>query len=89
MRQYLKNLLGRHWKVLAVADGSTALDMARQRTPELVLADVMMPGMDGFELLRQLRADSRTRNVPVILLSARAGEEAQVEGMEAGADVII
>ncbi len=48
MRQYLKNLLGRHWKVLAVADGSTALDMARQRTPELVLADVMMPGMDGI-----------------------------------------
>ncbi len=86
MRQYLSDLLGRHWTVLAVANGSTALDMARQRTPELVLADVMMPGMDGFELLRQLRADFRTRNVPVILLSARAGEEAQVEGMEAGAD---
>jgi two-component sensor histidine kinase len=51
-----------------------------------VLADVMMPGLDGFELLRRLRADVTTRGIPIILLSARAGEESRVEGVEAGAD---
>ena len=54
--------------------------------PDLVLADVMMPGLDGFALLRALRADPRRVTVPVILLSARAGEESRVEGLEAGAD---
>jgi PAS domain S-box-containing protein len=54
--------------------------------PDLVLTDVMLPGLDGFGLLRELRADARTREVPVILLSARAGEESRVEGLEAGAD---
>ena len=57
-----------------------------KRRPDVVLADVMMPGLDGFELLRALREDERTRSVPVILVSARAGEEARVEGLEAGAD---
>ena len=58
----------------------------RARPPELVLADVMMPGLDGFGLLRELRADPATRELPVMLLSARAGEEARVEGLGAGAD---
>src|SRR4029079_3957889 len=54
--------------------------------PDVVVSDVMMPGLNGFELLQRLRADERTRSVPVILLSARAGEEARVEGLQAGAD---
>jgi signal transduction histidine kinase/DNA-binding response OmpR family regulator len=86
MRDYLSRLLGQRWTVEAVADGAAALAAARARLPGLVLADIMMPGMDGFDLLRELRADARTRDVPIMLLSARAGEESRVEGLEAGAD---
>jgi signal transduction histidine kinase len=86
MRDYVGRLLREHWTVEAVADGKAALEAARRHVPDLVLADVMMPGLDGFELLRALRADPRTSTVPVILLSARAGEEARVEGLQAGAD---
>jgi PAS domain S-box-containing protein len=63
-----------------------ALKAARERTPDLVLTDVMMPRLDGFGLLKALRADEQLKTVPVILLSARAGEEASVEGIESGAD---
>lgn len=86
MREYLTHILGKYVQVEAVADGVTALAVAQERTPDLILSDVMMPGLNGFELLQALRTDSRTREVPVILLSARAGEEAIVEGLEAGAD---
>jgi PAS domain S-box-containing protein len=86
MREYVRRLLGRHYDVEAVADGQSALDAARARPPDLVLTDVMMPGLDAFALLQELRADERLRTVPIILLSARAGEEARVEGMHAGAD---
>ncbi|MDC4203595.1 MAG: ATP-binding protein [Candidatus Manganitrophus sp.] len=86
MREYVKRILLQHWTVEAVEDGASALASARERTPDLVLTDVMMPGMNGFELLQALRADPRTREVPVIMLSARAGEESRVEGLEAGAD---
>jgi signal transduction histidine kinase len=86
MREYLTRILSDHVQVEAVADGVTALAVAQARVPDLILSDVMMPGLDGFELLETLRADPRTREVPIILLSARAGEEAIVEGLEAGAD---
>jgi len=86
MREYVKRLLGGRWEVDAVADGRAALTRALEHPPDLLLTDVMMPGLDGFELLQALRADDRTRDLPIILLSARAGEEARVEGLEAGAD---
>ncbi|MDP9365267.1 MAG: ATP-binding protein, partial [Chloroflexota bacterium] len=86
MRHYVARLLRRRYEVEAVADGATALAAARARPPDLVLADVMMPNLDGYGLLRALRADPRTSAVPVVLLSARAGEEARIEGLEAGAD---
>ena len=86
MRDYVQRLLSQRWEVEAVADGWQALAVAGERVPDLVLADVMMPGLDGFALLRALRADPRTATMPVILLSARAGEESRVEGLEAGAD---
>ncbi|WP_255203350.1 ATP-binding protein [Myxococcus sp. AM011] len=86
MRAYLTSLLSRSWEVEAVADGLAALESARARPPDLVLTDVMMPGLDGFGLLRELRADERTRRVPVTVLSARAGEEARIEGLRAGVD---
>ena len=86
MREYLCRLLGEHWDVEAVGDGATAVEAAHRCAPDLVLSDVMMPGLDGFEVLRALRADPETRSLPVILLTARAGEEDRVEGLDAGAD---
>jgi PAS domain S-box-containing protein len=86
MRRYLERLLAERYAVEAVADGEAALAAARRRAPDLVLTDVMMPRLDGLGLLRELRAGADTREAPVILLSARAGEESRVEGMEAGAD---
>ncbi|MDZ7991362.1 MAG: ATP-binding protein [Nostoc sp. EfeVER01] len=86
MRDYVNRLLSQQYEVEAVPDGLAALDSARERVPDLVLTDVMMPGLDGFGLLQALRADPQTQKVPIILLSARAGEEARVEGLEAGAD---
>jgi PAS domain S-box-containing protein len=86
MRRYVVRLLAYHFRVEVVSDGEAALASARDRPPDLILTDVMMPRLDGFGLLRELRADPRTRSVPVIMLSARAGEESRVEGMQAGAD---
>jgi PAS domain S-box-containing protein len=87
MRKYIERLLvEHHYEVEPVSDGLTALRAARDHRPDLVLTDVMMPGLDGFELLREMRADPATATIPVVMLSARAGEEARVEGMEAGAD---
>jgi signal transduction histidine kinase/DNA-binding response OmpR family regulator len=87
MRGYVERLLAAQgYEVEAVADGEAALAAARQRRPHLVLSDVMMPRLDGFGLLKALRGDAATAAVPVLLLSARAGEEAKVEGLEAGAD---
>jgi signal transduction histidine kinase len=86
MRQYVARLLAEHYEVETAPDGQAALMEARERPPNLILSDVMMPVMDGFQLLEAIRADERTRRVPVVLLSARAGEESRVEGMDAGAD---
>ncbi len=86
MREYVSRILSPRYEVIAVGDGAAALEEARRSRPDLILSDVMMPRLDGFGLLSALRADSSTLNVPVILLSARAGEEARNEGMQAGAD---
>ena len=86
MRQYVTRLLAEHFHVESVPDGEAALQSARERVPDLVLTDVMMPRLDGFGLLNALRKDPRTSSVPVIMLSARAGEESRVDGMDAGAD---
>jgi signal transduction histidine kinase/GAF domain-containing protein len=86
MRRYILELLRPHWRVEVAVDAYQALESVQARLPDLVLADVMLPAMDGFELLRRLRGSPRTARVPVILLSARAGGEATLEGLTAGAD---
>jgi CheY-like chemotaxis protein len=75
MREYVRRLLAGKYEIEAVPDGHAALTSALATPPALVLTDVMMPGIDGVELLKCLRANDSTRAVPVILLSARAGEE--------------
>ncbi len=87
LRDYVRSLLqGRGYQVTVVGDGLQALEAARRRRPDLLLTDVMMPRLDGFELLAAIRADADLADVPVVMLSARAGEEAKVGGLEAGAD---
>jgi PAS domain S-box-containing protein len=86
MRHYIQRLLSSSYTVETTPDGVAALEAIQSSRPDLVLTDVMMPRMDGFELLRSLRSDAATQDMPIILLSARAGEEARIEGLEAGAD---
>ncbi|QFZ19479.1 SpoIIE family protein phosphatase [Saccharothrix syringae] len=86
MRDYLRRLLAPGYDVTTVDDGRAALEAARVQRPDLVISDVMMPRLGGLELVAALRADPRTAGVPVLLLSARAGQEAAIEGLEAGAD---
>ncbi len=86
MRDYVRRLLGTDYEVVAAANGEEALAAALAGPPDLVVSDIMMPVLDGFGLLRGLRAHPGTRAVPVILLSARAGEEASAEGLALGAD---
>ncbi|NHC15587.1 SpoIIE family protein phosphatase [Motilibacter deserti] len=86
MRDYVAGLLQGDYDVRTAGDGEAGLAAALEDPPDLVLTDVMMPKLDGFELLAELRRDARTATTPVVMLSARAGEEATVEGLDAGAD---
>jgi two-component system cell cycle response regulator len=75
-----------YYEVLTAADGATALQVAADERPDLILLDVMMPGMDGFETCRRLKADPVTRHIPVVLVTALDGREDKMKGLEAGAD---
>ncbi|HVK86931.1 MAG TPA: ATP-binding protein [Kofleriaceae bacterium] len=86
MRAYFTRLLGKRWLVEAVDDGEQALAAARARRPTLVITDSMMPNLDGLGLVRALRDDPSLRTIPIIMVSARAGDDDQIEGLEAGVD---
>jgi signal transduction histidine kinase/DNA-binding response OmpR family regulator/anti-sigma regulatory factor (Ser/Thr protein kinase) len=86
LRDHVARLLRPSWEVVAVPDGEAAFAEAARLPFDLVLTDVMMPRLDGFGLIKRLRADERTRDIPIVVLSARAGEEASSEGLSAGAD---
>jgi len=86
LREYISTLLETHYDVVAVTDGLAGLEAVRKQRPDIVVSDVMMPRLDGFGLVRELRADPATATLPVILLSARAGEDASIDGLDAGAD---
>jgi PAS domain S-box-containing protein len=86
MREYVARLLRERYEVETVSDGVAALEAARRSRPAAIVTDVMMPAMDGFELLGAIRKSESLKTVPVILLSARAGDEARLEGLEHQAD---
>jgi PAS domain S-box-containing protein len=87
MRDYLVHLLhGAGYDVTTAVDGKQALAAVRSSIPDIVVSDVMMPGIDGLQLVSALRAEQNTAALPVLLLSARAGQEASIEGLQAGAD---
>lgn len=86
IRSYVAQLLAPDYRVETAVDGEDGLRRAAAAPPDLVLTDVMMPRMTGFELLAALRSTDTTVDVPVVMLSARAGEDGTLEGLEAGAD---
>jgi len=86
MRQYLKNILGRNFTVVTANNGSDALQIIQEQAPQLVVSDVMMPVMDGIQLLKAIKENKKYERIPVILLTARAGEESRIEGYQIGAD---
>ncbi|MCB9399583.1 MAG: response regulator, partial [Acidobacteria bacterium] len=86
MRLYIQSCLGFHYRIGEASNATQALDQIEKQTPDLVVADVMMPGMNGFELCRTLKNQPKTQHIPVILLTARATEESKIEGLETGAD---
>ena len=86
MREYVSGLLAGRFQLIQAGTGKAALAEAERLVPDLVMTDVMMPEMDGFALLEALRRNPATRAIPVIMLSARAGEEARIDGIDAGAD---
>jgi PAS domain S-box-containing protein len=86
MRNYILHLLSEDYRVMQAGDGAEAFELAKAHLPDIIISDIMMPRLDGYGLLLKLRKDPQTKNLPVIFLSARAGEEAKVEGLDAGAD---
>jgi diguanylate cyclase (GGDEF)-like protein len=81
----LNAVLGADYDLIFATSGQEALDLARDQLPDLILLDVMMPGMDGYEACRQLQADPRTKGIPVIFVTAMDHEEDEAAGLDAGA----
>jgi signal transduction histidine kinase len=86
MREYLERLLSQRYDVISAVDGIAALESVRRTRPDLLVSDIVMPRLDGLALVSALRADPDSRSLPIVLLSARAGEEATLEGLSRGAD---
>ncbi len=89
LRAYLLNELAPSYRVIEASRGDDGLAMALEKLPDLIVSDVMMPGLDGIELVRQLRAEERSSHIPIILLSAKHAVETQIEGLDYGADYYI
>jgi DNA-binding response OmpR family regulator len=86
MRAYLRKHLAPHYEVLEAGRGDTGLELARAEMPDVIVADIMMPGLDGYALCRALKSDPETDFIPVILLTARTGLQSKLDGLEGGAD---
>jgi len=86
MRRFLRNCLAEDFNIIEADNGKLGFETARKKMPDLIVSDVMMPEMDGFEFCHKIKTDARTSHIPVILLTARASKESKVEGLETGAD---
>ncbi|WP_460615434.1 substrate-binding domain-containing protein [Hymenobacter seoulensis] len=89
VNEFVAHKLRPHFRVATALDGSSGLQLALERIPDLIICDVMMPGLTGLEVATRLRADWRTSHIPLILLTARTTTEQQLEGVQAGADVYL
>lgn len=88
-REYLKEVFQKEYRILEAANGRTGLDMTLEHIPDLIVSDVMMPEMDGIELCRTIKTDRRISHIPVVLLTARAEDEQQLQGYQTGADAYV
>lgn len=86
MRSYISNLLSNQYDVFSFDNGKSALDEIIRQPPDLILSDVMMPVMDGLELVKHVRDDKKIADIPIVLLSSRAGQESTIMGIDTGAD---
>jgi DNA-binding response OmpR family regulator/signal transduction histidine kinase/ligand-binding sensor domain-containing protein len=86
MRNYISDEFKSRYKIIAVPEGNTAYEMAINKIPDIIISDIMMPGIDGVELCRRLKTDERTCHIPIVLLTAKNTEESTIEGLENGAD---
>ena len=89
VREFLKAEIGHYFEVEAAADGTSGLEKAKEYDADLIICDVLMPGMTGFEVTRQLKNDFNTSHIPIILLTAMSSAESHLEGVESGADAYI
>jgi DNA-binding response OmpR family regulator len=86
MQQYLRNNLSESYRILIAENGDKGISLAMSKLPDLIVSDVMMPGMDGFTVCEKIKTDTRTSHIPLILLTARADAESRITGLETGAD---
>lgn len=89
VRAYVRSILDEGYILLQAVDGSEGLRQARSFVPDLIISDVMMPGMNGYEVCRQLKRDEKTSHIPVILLTAKASVDSRIEGLETEADLYL
>lgn len=89
IRNYLQQTLSPQYEILTASNGTDGLNISRQKLPDLVITDIMMPGIDGIELCRTLKTDIETCHIPIIMLTAKSTEEQRIEGLETGADSYI
>jgi adenylate cyclase len=86
IRNYLQVCLHSTFNILQAGDGAEGLEMAQQHLPDLIISDIMMPGMDGYQLCQTIRQDEKLKHIPVIFLTAKDSDEMKLEGLEIGAD---
>lgn len=86
IRNYIQSLFAGYYKVFEAEEGEKGFQIAKAKNPSVVVSDIMMPGMDGIELCKKLKQDAQTLHIPVVLLTAKAGELHQLEGLSVGAD---
>ncbi|MFP4092599.1 MAG: ATP-binding protein, partial [Cyclobacteriaceae bacterium] len=86
VRQFIRQSVAPHYRILEAENGRLGVEMAQQEVPDLIISDVMMPEMDGYQACRLIKEDEKTSHIPVILLTAKAGMEHKLEGLETGAD---